>query len=80
MRGPIDDHTGWVIDFADITAAWEPIGALLDHRYLNEIPGLENPDQREPRHLDLGADRTNTAAAQQDRGPRNLHQRLHLLR
>ena len=41
VRGPIDDHTGWVIDFADITAAWEPIGALLDHRYLNEIPGLE---------------------------------------
>ena len=42
VRGPIDDHTGWVIDFADITAAWAPIGALLDHRYLNEIDGLEN--------------------------------------
>ena len=42
-RGEIGDDTGWVIDFAEISAAWEPIGALLDHRYLNEIPGLENP-------------------------------------
>jgi 6-pyruvoyltetrahydropterin/6-carboxytetrahydropterin synthase len=42
VRGEIGEHSGWVIDFADITAAWEPVGALLDHRYLNEIPGLES--------------------------------------
>ena len=31
------------MDFADIKAAFKPILDLLDHSYLNEIPGLENP-------------------------------------
>lgn len=43
VRGPIGDMSGWVLDFADITAAWQPLHALLDHNYLNEIEGLENP-------------------------------------
>lgn len=34
---------GMVIDFAEIAAAWKPLGARLDHYYLNEIEGLENP-------------------------------------
>ena len=34
---------GMVLDYADIEAAWGPLHALLDHRLLNEIPGLENP-------------------------------------
>jgi len=42
-RGVVDAHTGWVRDFADLTAAFEPIRQRLDHYYLNEIPGLENP-------------------------------------
>ena len=25
------------------TAAWQPLHEALDHRYLNEVPGLENP-------------------------------------
>lgn len=41
VRGQIGADSGWVIDFADISAAWEPLAVLLDHRYLNEIPGLE---------------------------------------
>ncbi len=41
VRGEIGADSGWVIDFADISAAWEPLAAVLDHRYLNEIPGLE---------------------------------------
>ena len=32
---------GWVIDFADIKRAWKPIDEQLDHRFLNEIEGLE---------------------------------------
>ena len=32
-----------MIDFADISAAVNPLIARLDHYYLNEIPGLENP-------------------------------------
>lgn len=43
VRGPIDAHTGWVMDFADIKRAFAPTHQQLDHHYLNDIPGLENP-------------------------------------
>ena len=43
LRGPLDPHLGWVMDFADLKAAWAPLDEALDHHYLNEIPGLENP-------------------------------------
>jgi 6-pyruvoyltetrahydropterin/6-carboxytetrahydropterin synthase len=43
VGGPVDPATGWVMDFAEIAAAFEPLREQLDHRYLNEIEGLENP-------------------------------------
>ena len=43
MTGPIKANEGWVIDFADIGRAFQPLYEQLDHHYLNEIPGLENP-------------------------------------
>ena len=43
VRGPVDGHLGWVMDFADVKAAFEPLYQQLDHRYLNDVPGLENP-------------------------------------
>jgi 6-pyruvoyltetrahydropterin/6-carboxytetrahydropterin synthase len=43
LRGPVDPKTGTVLDYADLTRAWEPLAALLDHRMLNEVPGLEVP-------------------------------------
>lgn len=43
VAGPLDPVLGWVLDFADIQRAWQPIHASLDHRCLNDIPGLENP-------------------------------------
>ena len=43
VEGELDPTLGWVIDFADIAAAFEPIRRQLDHYYLNEIEGLENP-------------------------------------
>lgn len=43
LRGPLREPEGWVRDFADITAAFEPLRRELDHRCLNEIAGLENP-------------------------------------
>lgn len=43
LEGPVDPHTGWFIDFGDIHAAWEPLHRVLDHNYLNDIEGLENP-------------------------------------
>ena len=42
-EGEIDPEAGWLIDFADIKQAFEPLLEQLDHRYLNEIDGLENP-------------------------------------
>jgi 6-pyruvoyltetrahydropterin/6-carboxytetrahydropterin synthase len=42
VRGPLDEH-GWVMDFADLVAAFEPTRLLLDHHYLNEVDGLANP-------------------------------------
>ena len=38
----VDDRRGWVIDFGDIKKVVEPIVSELDHRCLNDIPGLEN--------------------------------------
>ena len=43
VRGPLDPHLGWVMDFADLKAAVEPLVQRLDHYLLNDIPGLENP-------------------------------------
>jgi 6-pyruvoyltetrahydropterin/6-carboxytetrahydropterin synthase len=43
VDGEVDPVLGWVVDFADLKTAWEPLHAILDHYYLNEIPGLENP-------------------------------------
>lgn len=43
VKGPVDRSTGFVLDFADLQRAWGPIHEALDHRYLNDIPGLENP-------------------------------------
>jgi 6-pyruvoyltetrahydropterin/6-carboxytetrahydropterin synthase len=43
VAGPVDEHAGWVMDFADVRAACEPIRLTLDHYYLNDIDGLANP-------------------------------------
>jgi len=43
VEGPLDPTLEWVLDFADIQAAFEPIRRQLDHYYLNDIEGLENP-------------------------------------
>ena len=43
VTGPVGSETGWVMDFAEIKRAFQPLVAQLDHHYLNEIEGLENP-------------------------------------
>jgi 6-pyruvoyltetrahydropterin/6-carboxytetrahydropterin synthase len=43
LSGPIDPELGWLIDYNDIAAAFEPLRQALDHRFLNEVEGLENP-------------------------------------
>ena len=43
VTGRVDEEAGWVMDFGEIKAAWAPLDDLLDHRYLNEVAGLDNP-------------------------------------
>jgi 6-pyruvoyltetrahydropterin/6-carboxytetrahydropterin synthase len=44
VSGEVDPQSGMVMDFADIKAAFKPIVVdQLDHYYLNEVEGLENP-------------------------------------
>jgi len=43
VRGEVDPATGWLIDFADLKRAVDPLVAQLDHYLLNDIAGLENP-------------------------------------
>ncbi len=42
-EGQIDPNTGWLLDFSEIKQVFEPLWLRLDHHYLNEIDGLENP-------------------------------------
>jgi 6-pyruvoyltetrahydropterin/6-carboxytetrahydropterin synthase len=43
IAGPLMEREGWVMDFADLKRAFQPIYDQLDHYYLNDIAGLENP-------------------------------------
>ena len=43
VEGEVDPDTGWVYDHAVISRAMKPLVADLDHSYLNDVPGLENP-------------------------------------
>jgi 6-pyruvoyltetrahydropterin/6-carboxytetrahydropterin synthase len=43
VDGPVDGHLGWVRDFDDLSCAMRPVLDRLDHYYLNDIDGLDNP-------------------------------------
>lgn len=43
VHGPVDEQTGWLIDFGVLDEQVMPLVARLDHHYLNEIDGLANP-------------------------------------
>jgi 6-pyruvoyltetrahydropterin/6-carboxytetrahydropterin synthase len=43
VAGKPDPTTGWIVDFDEIKQAFRAIHDELDHNYLNEIAGLENP-------------------------------------
>lgn len=43
VSGRVDPALGWVMDFGDIKHAFQPFYDQLDHYYLNDVPGLENP-------------------------------------
>jgi 6-pyruvoyltetrahydropterin/6-carboxytetrahydropterin synthase len=43
VEGAVGSDTGWVQDYGEIKAAFKPLEEQLDHNYLNEVEGLENP-------------------------------------
>ena len=43
ISGDVLPDAGWIMDFGDLKAAFNPIYQQLDHNYLNDIEGLENP-------------------------------------
>lgn len=43
VAGEVNAELGWVMDFSQISAQFQPIFEQLDHHYLNDIKGLENP-------------------------------------
>jgi len=47
VTGPCDPKLGWVMDYADISKVFKPLWQRLDHRYLNEVAGLQNPTSEE---------------------------------
>jgi 6-pyruvoyltetrahydropterin/6-carboxytetrahydropterin synthase len=47
VAGECDPKLGWLMDYAEITRLFRPVWEKLDHRYLNDVPGLENPTSEE---------------------------------
>ncbi len=43
LEGELDPIMGWVMDYGEIKKICRPFIEILDHSYLNDIPGLENP-------------------------------------
>lgn len=43
LTGPVEPESGWLMDFGDVKERFQSIYDQLDHHYLNEIAGLENP-------------------------------------
>lgn len=43
LTAGVGSETGWVRDFGEIKRLCMPVIDQLDHTYLNDIPGLENP-------------------------------------
>jgi 6-pyruvoyltetrahydropterin/6-carboxytetrahydropterin synthase len=50
VAGPVNPETGWFIDFGELDAILQPLHEQLDHNYLNDIPGLENPTSENLAH------------------------------
>lgn len=43
IGGEVDEHTGFIVDFGDVKKKLSDMYEELDHHYLNDIAGLENP-------------------------------------
>ena len=73
VEGEVGEDSGWVMDFADLKAAFVPVHDAVDHRYLNEVDGLGEPHQRGARHVDLGSPGPGVAGPGARRRARDVH-------
>jgi len=42
-QGKPEPQLGWIIDFAELKKIIKPVVTTLDHKLMNDLPGLENP-------------------------------------
>lgn len=43
LQGPLNASIGWLVDYNDIAKIAHPVLKKIDHKLLNEVPGLANP-------------------------------------
>ncbi len=43
VSGEVDETSGFLIDYREIYRVVKPLIDQLDHRHLNDVPGLEKP-------------------------------------
>ncbi|RYY00291.1 MAG: 6-carboxytetrahydropterin synthase QueD [Gammaproteobacteria bacterium] len=43
VQGKPDPKLGWIMDFKELKDIVNPLIEQLDHRLINDIPGLDNP-------------------------------------
>lgn len=43
VSGELHARLGWVMDYGELSELCAPLLQRLDHRLLNDVPGLENP-------------------------------------
>jgi 6-pyruvoyltetrahydropterin/6-carboxytetrahydropterin synthase len=43
VKGEVDPRLGWIMDFKELKDALSGVIEQLDHRLINDIPGLQNP-------------------------------------
>ena len=43
LEGDLDPDLGWVMDFTDLKNIVKPVIDQIDHKYMNDLEGLENP-------------------------------------
>ena len=43
LEGPVNEESGWVVDFSDLKSTAQLVIGEVDHKFLNKVEGLENP-------------------------------------
>jgi 6-pyruvoyltetrahydropterin/6-carboxytetrahydropterin synthase len=43
LEGSVNADSGWLMDFGEVKKVVNPVIDIVDHKFLNNIHGLENP-------------------------------------